>query len=358
MIDRRSTPPTGLSPAAASIRRLGVADAAAVAWFHPPSLAADLHAKRDAANDPTEKAVLTQTAKVWAACDGLAVYVRPDRGLQVGLVAAVDPARLPAEVRAVLYPAAGGTAWGAVPADALFAVGGRLDLRALTAAAGSFLPNGGKELTTGLADGIGPLVGRSNLVAVLAGVGPEWVAWADAPATGWVPQWTVAVKLSADVRKPVVQGLDFAVGLLRLAYNRDHADPLDLSEDVRDGRTVKYLSAPGLPPGLRPAYGVKDGYLVLAGSPDRVHQFAVKDVSDPPLVRLNTERLRAFVTSRRDELAAGLAAQNGRPVADLKRELDELMPVLRALNRIELRHAVGDGLIRLTLDVEPVKSLK
>ena len=104
VIDRRATSPGAVSPAAASIRRLGLADAALVAWFHPPALAADLHAKRDAASTPAaEKAALTQAAKVWAACDGLAVSARVGDRLEVGVTAAVDAGRLPAAVRAVLY---------------------------------------------------------------------------------------------------------------------------------------------------------------------------------------------------------------------------------------------------------------
>ncbi len=352
---RPAVTPKG-SPAGESIRRMGLADAAAVVWFHPQVLAADLHAKRDAASTPAaEKAALAQVAKVWAACDGLAVSTRVGERLEVGVTAAIDPARLPASVRAVLYPTAGGSAWGAVPPNALLAVGGRFDLPALVAAADSFLP-AGEAASTGLADALGPLVGKSNVSAVLGGIGPEWVAWAEAPELGWVPEWTVAVKLSPVASKPVLQALDLGASLLRLAHNRDHPDPLDVAESTVNGRTVKYLVG-GLP--QRPSYGLADGFLVLASSPDRVHRFkAAAGDGNPPLVRLDAARLRQFLADRRDELAKGLAAQNGRPAADLLRDLDGLANVLRAVNRLELRHTASDGLIRLTLNVELVKPLK
>ena len=349
VIERR-----GGSPAAASLRRLGLADATAAVWFNPTQLAADLHAKRDGAGTPAaEKAVLTRVAEVWAACDGLAVFARADRGLEVGAVASVDPAKLPPAVRAILFPRPGPPAWGAVPADALFAAGGRLDLTALVAAADSFSP--AKDVTVALTETVAPLVGRSNLAAVLAGVGPEWVAWVEPPTAGPWPEWTAAVRLSPAAAKPVGQALDFGAALLRLAYNRDHADQLDLSDDTRDGRTVKFLS--GL--AQRPAYGVAGGFLVVASSPDRVHGFRViGEVSRPPLIRLDAARLRRYLTERKDGLAAGLAAQNGRPVEALAKELDGLANLLSAVKTVELRHSAEGGLIRLTLDVETVEPLK
>ena len=242
-----------------------------------------------------------------------------------------------------------------MPADALLAVGGRLDLPALLAAADSFLP-AGATASAALTDALGPLVGKSNVPAVLAGVGPEWVAWAEAPETGWVPEWTAAVKLSPVAAKPLLQALDLGASLLRLAYNRDHADSLDLAEVTVNGRTVKYLVG-GLP--QRPSYGLADGFLVLASSPERVHRFkAPAGVENAPVVRLDAARLRQYLADRRDVLAKGLADLNGRPAADLARDLDGLVSVLRAVNRVELRHTAADGLIRLTLDVDPVKPLK
>ncbi len=345
----------GGSPAAASLRRLGAADATLAVWFHPARLAAELHAKRDAAGTPAaEKAVLTRIAEVWAACDGLAVSARADRGLEVNAALSADPTKLPAAVRSLLFAPAGPTAWGAVPADALAAAGGRLDLPALVAAVDTFATN--KDLTTLLAETVAPLVGKSNLQTVLAGIGPEWVAWAEAPTAGVWPDWTLAVRLSPAATKPVTLALDFAAGLARLAYNRDHADQLDLGDDTRDGRTVKYLSGAIA---QRPAFGVVGGFLVLASSPERVHGFRVGgEVSRPAVVRLDAARLRKYLGDQRNALAAVLAAQDGRPVAEVAKELDGLAILLSAFKRIELRHTAGDGLIRLTLDVETVEPLK
>ena len=297
--------------------------------------------------------MLTRIAEVWAACDGLAVSARADQGLEVTAALSVDPARLPGPVRSLLFAPAGSTAWGAVPPDTLAAAGGRLDLPALVAAVDTFAPN--KDLTTLLAETVAPLVGKSNLQAVLAGVGPEWVAWAEAPAAGVWPDWTLAVRLSPAATKPVTQALDFGAGLARLGYNRDHADQLDLGDDTRDGRTVKFLSGAIA---QRPAFGVVGGFLVLASSPDRVHGFRVGgEVSRPPMVRLDAVRLRKYLGDRRDGLAAALGAQDGRPAADVAKELDGLAGLLSAFKRVELRHTAGDGLIRLTLDVETVEPL-
>lgn len=356
VIDRRANKPEAVSPAGGSLRRMGLADAAAVLWVHPPSLSGEMVAERDApTTPPRDKAALAQVVKVWTACDGLAVSVRATDRLEVRLTAAVDPDQLPPAVKAVLYPTPAPTAWGAVPADALFAVGGRLDLPGLVAVAESFQPPG-ESASAELSASLGPLVGKANVPAVLAGVGPEWVAWAEAPASGLVPEWTVAVRLAPAAGKPVLQALDLGASLLRLAYNRDHTDTLDLRDETRVGRTVKSLVG-GLP--QRPSYGLADGFLVLASSPERVFRFKTPAaVTDAPVARLDVARLRRYLVERKGEVAKWLATQNGRSAADVSRELDVLAGVLQAINRVELRHTAADGLIRLTLDVEPVKPLK
>src|SRR5205823_2600519 len=191
-------------------------------------------------------------------------------------------------------------------------------------AVGSFLPPAEKEkLLAGLTDGLGPLLGRDRLPGVLAGLGPEWAVWISPPAKGtWVPEWTAAVRVAdGETARVVAQAVDAAAQLVRVDHNRKHADPIDLDEETRDGATVKFLTSKAFPPGFRPAFAVRDGYLVVAGSPEEVRRFKpAAGVADPPVVRLSAARLREYLGQHKRPAAEALAKGSNRPVADVEKE--------------------------------------
>ena len=354
-----------LGKVATSLRSLGVADKLAVCWFNPRGFDAELKSKIEAAKAPAEKAFLTQFGKVWSAADGVALYAHPGTGLEVGLVAHADPGKLPKEVHGVLFPAArvGGVA-GAIPVDALVAATGRLSVPKMLDAIGSFLPPAEREkLLAGLTDGLGPLVGRDRLPGVLAGLGPDWAVWLAAPTTdSWVPEWTAAVRVAdGDTARAVGQAVDAAAQLIRVDHNRKHADPIDLGEETRDGLTVKFLTSKAFPPGLRPAYAVRDGYLVLAGSPDAVRRFKLPSPAgsaDVPVLRVSAARVRDYLGRHKRAVAEAVAKGSNRPVADVEKELGDLAAALEAFDRIEVTQSAADGTVRVAVRVEFVKPLK
>lgn len=347
---------------AESLRTLGVADKLAVAWFNPRGFDAELKAKTDAAKD-ADRAFLTQFGKAWAAADGVALYAHPGTGLEVGVVAHADPAKLPKELREVLFPPAGTNALaGAVPPDAMFAVTGRVNLPKLLDAVGSFLPPAEREkLVAGLNEGLGPLVGRDRLPDVLAGLGPEWAVWFAPPSSGtWVPEWTAAVRVAdGQTSRVVAQAADAAAQLVRVEHNRKHTEPVDLVEETRDGVTVKSLTGKSLPPGFRPAFAVREGYLVVAGSPDAVWRFKpAAGGADAPVVRLSAVRLREYLGRHKKAVAEVVAKGSGRPLADVEKEYGDFATALEALDRIEVHQSASEGTVRIAVRVEFVKPLK
>jgi hypothetical protein len=364
-----AAPPASEDPGrvAAGLRRAGVADKFLACWFDPRGFDAELKAKADAAKDPGEKAFLARFADVWAATEGVALYAHPGRGLELGVVAAVDREKLPKEVRDAVPKPGGSALWAVVPDDAIFAAGGRIDLPKMLATAGAFLPADGQaKLKEALDQGLGPAVGRDRLPALLAGLGPDWAVWMTPPRKGddtWVPGWTAVLKLSGeDAARAALQGLDTAAALVRFAYNRDHADQIELSQESQDGIAVRVLSNAKFPPGFRPAYAVKQGYLVVASSPESVRRIAAPSVdrpgaTDPPLLRLSATHLRGYLTKHRSAIAKAVAGWSGKPAKDVEKELEDLLAVLEAFDKVELHQSAAGGTYRLSLHIDFVKPL-
>ncbi|MFO0849221.1 MAG: hypothetical protein U0871_11800 [Gemmataceae bacterium] len=352
------------SAVADGIGRLGLADKLAVCWFAPRRFDADLRAKAEAAADPGERAFLTEFQKVWAATDGVAVYAHPDRGLELGLAVAADPGKLPPAVRDVLFPARVNPGlWGAVPADAMIAFGGRVNVPKLLAVVETFLPAEGKAgLRAAVADGLGPLVGKGKLAAVLAGVGPGWVAWASPPAGKdvWIPHWAVAVELAEPARVPVLQMLDFATQLLRLDYNRKHADQIELLGPADGGSVRTLANEVAFPTGFRPSFGLNGGRLVIADSPETVSRFGqpTPPVVDQPLLSVSATRLRRYLADNSAEVTVAMARWTGKPKEQVAAEVFAFGASLSALDRLELRHSAADGRLKLWLRAEFVQPLK
>ena len=117
----------------------------------------------------------------------------------------------------------------------------------------------------------------------------------------------------------------------------------------------------GFPAGLRPSYGLKAGYLVVAGSPDGVRRFRAPTgtaagaeaplCGSPPGTSVAIWKLTGKPLSRRPR------GGPVRPAKEIEHELGELSVVLEAFDRMELRHTAGDGKVRLSLHVEFVEPL-
>jgi hypothetical protein len=372
VIEQDAAPPGQPGRVAAEIAALGLADGCVVCWFDPRGFDAELAVNAEATEDDSERAFLTQFTRVWAAIDGFALYAHPGRGLELGVVTRFDREKLPKEIRELALPTGGGSAlWAAVPDDAILAVGGRLDVPRLLAGVEAFLPPEGKAgLKKAVEEGLAPVVGRDKLPAVLAGLGPDWAVWVTAPgetSSAFLPEWTAALKLSGDkggvdVGRTVLQAVDFAAQMARFAYNREHVDQIELTEESRDGVTVKVLSnEKGFPAGLRPSYGLKAGYLVVASSPDGVRRFnpptGPAAGAKAPMVRFSARHLRGYLEAHRGAIVKAATRWSGRPAKEIEHDLAELSAVLEAFDKVELRHTAGDGKVRLSLHVEFVAPL-
>jgi hypothetical protein len=371
VIDRAADPAAPPAPVVQSLDRLGVKDAFLVCGVGPRALDPLLEASVAAATTDAERAFRRQFARLWAAVDGAAVYLDVGAAVEVGGAVQFRPDALPPELRPLLAsPPTASALWGGVPADALAAVGGRADVPRLLAAVESFLPDDGRAaFRKEFEQTVGAVVGKDVLADVLAGVGPDWAAWATPPESGaWLPAWAAAVRVRGDANPAVPAAARDALGafalLVRIEYNRTHDDQIRLTEDSDGGRPVTVLANPkGFPPGFRPAFGLTDGFLVACSSPAVVRGFAAPSKAtaageEVPFLRVSAAGVRGYLTAHAGPLAKWVAERQGRSEDEVRSGLLKLADVLEAFDRFEV-FARGDGSrLRLALRVTPVKPLR
>ena len=292
---------------ATSLAKLNVGDSFATVWFDPRSFDAAFAEKRKLA-EGSDRATIETIASIWSAVDHFAIHADLTDKLHVRASAMLNESKLPG-IMAGLLPFAPGQSplWNAIPTDALVAVAGRFAVALLLSKADELSKVAGQPpLTKGMKNDLGPLVGKDKLAAVIEALGPDWGLWLNAPETtdAWTPDWTFALRVRSDptgkidTAKSLLEGVDAAAQLARLAYNSSHADQLELNDDTVAGIRVRSFAGQKLPTGMRPSFAVKVGYFVFASSAERIAKFEAPTTTagtakESPLIRISSTGLRS-----------------------------------------------------------------
>jgi hypothetical protein len=368
--DRAAEPVGEKAPAlTARLARLGVADSFAVLLVNPRSFDAEVKHRVETAK-PEERPVLERFQEVWGALDTAAVYLALGRDLELGVSVRFQPDRLPAATRTWLAgPRTPAGLWSAIPDDALFAVAGRFRAAELIETITTLLPEDGKAaLKTAIEQYLGPVVGRDKLPLVLDSLGPDWGLWAVQPANGagFLPSAVAAVQVSGegDAGRVLLDAVDYGFRTIRVAYNAAHADQIDLKE-TRDGDVVirSLVNDKAFPPGFRPSFALKGGYLLVATSPEAIKSFTPPartpgSGGEVPVIRFSGTATRAYLLANRTKLAKFLSQTGNGDEVELLQQIDQIAAVLEPIDRVELStRGDADGL-RLAVRVRFVKPLK
>jgi hypothetical protein len=369
VLDRHRTAPA-VAPVSGTLTRLGLADAAAVVLVNPRALDAGIAAKLTAA-DPDERPFLSRFAEAWRSLDTAAFYLALGDGLETGVVLDFRPGDLPPAFRPLLTGARLPSAlWAAVPDNALGAIAGRLRAAEVVGLLRAVLPEKGQTaVDAALGNTLAPLLGRDRLPRVLEALGPDWAVWAEPPAgAGPLPVLVGAVRLradgagGADVPRVVERAVGFGFQAVCLAYNAKHPEQIDLTEELDGDTRVTTLVGPKVfPPGVRPAFAVKGGFLVLATSPDAVRRFrppsdavAPGPNGDAVLVRLSGAALRGYLREHRTALAGVV----GGDAAEAARTFDQFATLLDPVERAEVVVRGTETGFRLAVRVQLVRPLR
>ena len=359
-------------PLARRLKELQVDKHLLALWVNPRAFDAELTQRAKTAL-PAEAVGLKAIQPYWRAFQGAAFFVAPGKDLEMGLAIRAKPEALPAAARKFLAEAAKPSElWTAFPDDAMLAVAGRLDVAALIEMIGGFLPEEArKALLDSLDKGGMPAIGK--IVRDLkSNVGPDAGFCIMAPPAkdkDWVPHavWAVRVRPGAGEQpadQAVLDALNFLAGLAVLDYNSKNPDRLSLRTAQQDKVEVKYfVNDKKFPPGFQPAYALKDGYLLLAGSPESVRRFqvkrdAVKEAAEVPLLRMSLSTLRDYLKQRREPLVAHSAEKNQISREEAARRLDGLQLGLQFIDRIDLVQRPTPGQVTLTLRVRMSQPLR
>ena len=363
-LDLNHTAPDTEPALARRLREVGADRAVLALWLNPRAFDASLEekaAKAVGADAKSQQKVLAY----WKAVDGVAVWATLEADLQVSFAQQVHPEKLPATLRRFLKTASKPSdLWRRFPDDALLACASRIDFAALFEQLQDFQP---KE-----ASGI---VSKGLVKDVLSHLGPDCGFCLTAPpkeSKDWLPQGLLAVRVApGDETAPVDQALLSAVQTAALAgvlaYNHQHpAEPMRLKAVTFNQQTIHYLEDNQLlPPGVKPAYGLTNGWLAFATSPDVLRRFTVtapntvvEEGAAFPLLRLSLKGWRVYLAERRELLATALAEKNHLTVEEMNKRLDDLIGVLQFVDRLELDCRTAPGLAVVTLTIQTTRPLK
>ena len=355
------------------LANLGAADALAVVLVNPRPLDAELKAKVAEAK-PDEKAFLSRFAEVWAGLDAAALYLTVGADAELGLALDFKPSALPADARAWLVGRRGlSPLWAAVPDNALAAAAVRFKAADLLALVRSVLPDDGRQaVDKALADTLAPAFGRDRLPRVLDALGPDWAVWAEPPAAGggFLPVVVGAVKVSPDgpdaaaTEKAIRRAVAFGADAARFAYNMAHPDQIEVAEEADGDATITTLSGEkAFPPGVRPAFAFKGGYLIVASHPDAVRRFKAPDAVKPDageavVARFAAPAVRDYLRAHGPALADYLAKHGHGTEKELREQVQSVAKVLELMDRLEVVTAGTDTGLRLALRAKLAKPLK
>jgi hypothetical protein len=332
-------------------------------WLNPRAFDASIAAKVEQASDE-QAAVIKNLLVYWKAVEGVAIGVGIHDHMECMLaVRARTNGLSPAAQRFFAEAAKPSELWQRFPDDAMLAVAGRFDSSAFAEMIGEFLtPQARQTLHDSLDRFVGATLDKDVIKEVLPCFGPDLGLCVMAPPDdqkSWVPRAVFALRVRPGDKRPFIDQsvLSTMTGLAQavvIDHNSKHDDRLSLKTEIWDKGEVKYLSNPKrFPHGLRPAFALRDGYLMLATSPEAMRLLAKppsgEASAEVPLMRVSLKELRRYLLTHRKALAVVLAEQNKAKPEEVENHLEGLTHALQLLDRLEISQRTGDGQAALTL---------
>lgn len=351
------------------LRDLRLADEFATLWVNPAAFQPELEHRAGQAGGG-EAIVLRAVSRYWKALDGIAFWASlKKKEFVVGAAVVARPEQLPAAARKLFNgDAKPSELWNRFPQDAILAVAGRVDMSVLADMVGEFLtPEVHKAASEALQRSAGAALGKDLRRDVLPCLGPD-IGFCITPRAnsrdGWFPDLLFALRIQpGNQDKPVDQAiaeiLRSSALLGTLAYNNSHTDKMSLKNVVREKVQITYVvNKQRFPAGVEPALALKDGYLIIASSPNVISQFrSVKTPSPPsasteiPIIRLSLRSLRKFIEQRKEILAPYVAKNENLSKEEAQTLVKKLAANLELFDRIELSHQSSNGQVTLRLRI-------
>jgi hypothetical protein len=147
-----------------------------------------------------------------------------------------------------------------------------------------------------------------------------------------------------------------------LSYNSTHADQVRLRSAKQGDVDVRYLTNDKtFPKGLRPAFALKAGFLVVASSPEAVRAFAAAPAepkgtpAEKPILRMTLTEWAKILKAQREPWLQALTADSKIDRAVAEQLADGLLLVLGQFDHIELNQQIQKGQVTWTLRLRPLQ---
>jgi hypothetical protein len=354
------------------LRRLGADKALVALWVNPRAFEAHIRKNVEAAKGP-QAFVFRTFMRYWQALDGAALAISVHKEVEIKLAARARTDKLPAAVQRFLNePTKRSEMWDRFPTDALVAGAGRIDVLAFGEFIGDFLPPQARDaFRVSMSRGLDAAFGLDFAKDVAPYLGPDWGFCITAPTDKktLIPALTLALRVQPGPKKiavdrAVVNSLNtFALMAVWSANQADPSARLKLRTAMQDKVEVKYVESKAFPTGFRPAFALKDGYVLLTSFSDAIQKFtkgtpASAASGDVPLLRVSLRAWGKFLTERRERLAGYLAEQDKISKEKAGQQLEALILALGLFDQLELTQQTGSGQVTWTLTLRAAESVK
>ncbi len=332
-------------------------------WVNPRAFDAELQKQAEQAEGADSQVVKT-FLKYWAALDGIGFSLNVSDNIEfyVSLQGRLEDLN-PESQKLLRSTTQVPKLWGNFPEQQIFSVATRVDFPALLAALEDFmLPPVREKFRETLQKGLGAPLGMEFATEVLPYIGPD-VGFSISPGAKehLVPDALLAIRIqpgpeAAPVDQAIFRTLQFFVGLGVFDHNLKHgkADRIRFLTHKQQGDEVKYLVNGKFPPGLKPAFALKHGYLVAGSSPQAIARFK-KSANPAPSgntqLMLSFRELRSFLEVRHSELL-GLAKKNRIPESFAREGMNRLLLGLGVFKSLSIEQEKSTGQITWKLLLE------
>lgn len=364
------------SVAGKQLKKLGCDKSLAAIWVNPRAFDADLRSKLRESKGPDSVALKT-FQKYWEALDSLAFdFTIGKQEIECRLAVLAQEDKMPPGGRKFFAgEAKPSELWGRFPENSIVVTAGHIETVPLLDMLAEFVPEDVRaEFRKAMDRGPGAVLGKDVLRDVLPNLGPDW-GLCVAPPDGkdnknWYPHTILALRVrpgdkEASLDKDLMEVVNAFTLVALLGHNHNREDPIRLKKTTIDKVDIRYLECDKLfPPGLRPAYAMKDGYLLVASSPEAISRFgpAKKEsgqkFEEVPWLRLSFANLSDWVKAHQDLLAEHIAQRDKIDVKEAKGRLEGLQMMCKLFESLEVTKQSQPGQFRITVRLRTAKSVR
>jgi hypothetical protein len=367
VLDQRQQQTRAAPPLVQHLNKAGADNAVASLWINPRSFDDDLKQKVAGVSGP-EAILLDAFLKHWHALEALVFSISVHDNVEFKLSVQARDKELPPSARGFFTePARPSDLWSRFPDNAIFSMAMRIEGSNVADTFADLAPGDVRRSVQNALQPIAALTGIDIAKDIAPNVGPDFgVCVLPAAAPAKMPQIIAALAVRPGpkdiaIDQSLYRGVHFLAGLFVFDYNRRNPqDPIRVNTLRQGAVEIKYLSHNKVFFGLEPACALKEGYLLLASSPDAVARFGAAAApaaanAEDPLVRISSNELAKALRDYRQTAIDLIAANDPGSRTAAAQGLDSALSVLDLLGRVEIVRTAGSGQASFVLRFYPVR---